>query len=112
MPTSESAADATAAEAQEIEVGGDYVTAHLAGQPVRILMPSKFRASALRALNAGDLDTFADLVLHADDVDTFFEVDPTGEEISELVTEAADTARESLGKSSARSRSTKRTRRK
>lgn len=103
--------EVSAADAQEIEAEGTYVTADLCGEEVRIVPPSAWRVSYQRLLNQGLIDAFAEKVLHPDDYEFFLEVDPTVEEFHQLVAEAGDRAGESLGKSGARSRSGRSTRR-
>lgn len=87
---------------------------------VRALTPNKWRASHLRCLNGGDLDamavgidddasgTFRPGILHDDDVQVWFDVDPTQDEINAFF-EDLTAAGESLGKSNGRGRSTRRT---
>lgn len=88
-----------AADAQEYEAGGHYVTADLCGEPVRIIPPGAWRQSWMRLLNAGAFDQFAEQVIHPDDIDLYEEIDPTNDEFGEFVAEAATRAGESLGKS-------------
>jgi hypothetical protein len=103
--------DVTEAEAQEIEAEGHYVTADLCGEELRIIPPGAWRQSWHRLLNAGQFDSFAELVLHPDDVDAYFDIDPTNDEFSEFVGDAAEQSGESLGKSRGPVRSSRRTRR-
>lgn len=102
--------EVSAAEAQEIEADG-YVTAELCGEEVQVIPPSMWRASWQRALNQGQIDFFAQKILHEDDYEYYLEVDPTMEEWLTFVEDASNKAGESLGKSRARSRSGGRTRR-
>ncbi|MFF8100189.1 hypothetical protein ACF07S_10495 [Streptomyces sp. NPDC016640] len=102
--------EVSAADAQEIEAAG-YVTVELCGEEVQVIPPAGWRASWQRALNAGQIDFFAEKVLHPDDYDYYLEADPTVQEFQEFVAEAAERSGESLGKSVARSRSGGRTRR-
>lgn len=95
---------------QETDAATDYVTVELAGYPVRTLPSQRWRASTLRALNSGDLDRFAEGVLHPDDVDAWYDGDPTQDEIGAWVAQVAEAGGESLGKSSGRSGSSKGTR--
>jgi hypothetical protein len=97
------------AEAQEIEAEGHYVTAALCGEDVRVIPPSAWRLSWQRLLSAGEIDAFADKVLHPDDVELLDEIDPTAEEFGQFIADAGQRAGESLGKSSGRSRSGRRT---
>lgn len=99
------------AEAQEIEAVNKYVTAELCGEEVRIIPPGAWRQSWQRLLGQGQIDAFAEIVLHPDDFDLYLELDPTNEEFGELVGDAAERAGESLGKSSGPAPSSRRTRR-
>ncbi|MEW2575373.1 hypothetical protein [Streptomyces syringium] len=92
---------------QEVDASGGYVTAALAGRPVRVLPAQRWRASHLRALNSGDLDAFAEGVLYADDVSVWYEVDPMQDEIGAWVREVAEAGGEGLGKSSGRTASSR-----
>lgn len=106
----------TAAEAQETEAAAEpWVTVPLAGydgvaKDVRSLPPTRWRASAIRALNHGDFDAFMDLVLHEDDYDTYLELDPDAEAIGHFAEAAGRAVGEALGKSGGRRRSSKSTR--
>ncbi|WP_109030171.1 hypothetical protein [Streptomyces rubrogriseus] len=102
--------EVSAAEAQEIEADG-YVTAELCGEDVQVVPPSMWRASWQRALNQGQIDTFAQKVLHPDDYEYYLEVDPTMNEWVAFVEDASARSGEPLGKSRGRSRSGGRTRR-
>jgi hypothetical protein len=103
--------DVTAADAQETEAEGHYVTASLCGEELQIIPPGAWRQSWHRLLNRGMFDEFAELVLHPDDVDVYFDIDPTNDEFNDFVTDAASQSGESLGKSRGPARSSKRTRR-
>lgn len=102
--------EVSAADAQEIEADG-YVTAELCGEEVQVIPPTMWRASWQRALNQGQIDVFAEKILHPDDYDYYLEADPTMEEWLTFVEDASTQAGESLGKSRGRSRSGGRTRR-
>lgn len=102
----------TPAEAQETEAEtGHYVTASLAGKPVRIIPPGAWRMSWQRKLKAGDFDAFAEEVLHPEDFELYEELDPTNDQFSEFIADAAELAGEALGKSSGPRRSSRSTRR-
>lgn len=109
--TYDSDTPAEPAEAQEIEALGHYVTASLAGEPVRVIPPGAWRQSWMRHLNAGRFDVFAEEVIHPDDLDLYDEIDPTNDEFGQFVADAAELAGESMGKSGGPSRSSRRTRR-
>ncbi|MEF9521255.1 MULTISPECIES: hypothetical protein [Streptomyces] len=102
--------EVSAAEAQEIEADG-YVTATLCGEDVQVVPPSMWRTSWQRALNQGQIDVFAEKVLHPDDYEYYLEVDPMLEEWMAFVEDASAKSGESLGKSRGRSRSGRPTRR-
>lgn len=99
------------AEAQEIEAEGHYVTASLAGEELRIIPPGAWRQSWQTALARGQFNTFAETVVHPDDLDLYFEIDPTNDEFEQFVESAAKLSGESLGKSRGPARSSRRTRR-
>lgn len=101
----------TDADAQEIEAEGHYVTAEMCGEELRIMPPGGWRLSFQRLLNAGQIDAFAEQVLHSDDYDLFLELDPTADEFQQFIADAAQQSGESLGKSSGPSRSGRPTRR-
>jgi hypothetical protein len=108
-------AEVSAADAQEIEAEGHYVTALLRhedrSEELRIIPPGAWRLSWQRLLSSGQIDAFADLVLHPDDYDVFVDADPTNEEFGEFIADAAEQAGESLGKSRGPAPSSRRTRR-
>jgi hypothetical protein len=54
---------------------------------------------------------FAEKVIHPDDLDLYFDIDPTNDEFGEFVSEAARLSGESLGKSRGPAASPRRTRR-
>jgi hypothetical protein len=103
--------DVSEAEAQEIEAEGHYVTTDLCGQEVQVIPPAAWRSSWQRMLNQGNLDGFAEKVLHPDDYELYLELDPTMVEFMEFALDAASLAGESLGKSSGPAPSSRRTRR-
>lgn len=103
--------EVTAAEAQEIEAEGHYITVELGGEEVQIIPPSAWRSSWQRMLNRGDLDGFAQKVMHPDDYEFYLELDPTIVEFMEFSQDAAARLGESLGNSSGPAPSSRRTRR-
>ncbi|MGQ4343604.1 hypothetical protein [Streptomyces sp. SAS_275] len=103
--------DVTDSEAQEMEAEGHYVSASLCGEELRLIPPGAWRQSWHRLLNAGQFDAFAELVLHPDDIDAYFDIDPTNNEFGEFVGAAAEQSGESLGKSRGPVESSRRTRR-
>ncbi|MGW4493740.1 hypothetical protein [Streptomyces sp. NPDC004376] len=110
-PRVEDTGTVTEADAQEIEAEGQYVTALLCDEEVRVIPPGAWRQSWMRLLNQGQFDAFADKVIHPDDLDVYEEIDPTNDEFGEFVNDASLQAGESLGKSRGPSRSQRRTRR-
>jgi hypothetical protein len=103
--------EADAAEAQEIEAEGHYVTAMLAGEEIRVVPPGAWRQSWQTLLAAAQFNGFAKHVVHPDDLELYFDIDPTNDEFEEFVSEAAKRGGESLGKSRGPARSSRRTRR-
>lgn len=108
-PEPEEVEETDAAEAQEIEAEGHYVTAELAGEDLRIVPPGAWRQSWQKALAQGQFDFFAEQVIHPEDLDLYFEIDPTNDEFEAFVAEAASRSGESLGKSRGPARSSRRT---
>lgn len=110
------AAKAQETEADHSEQPDPYVTVPLAGydgvtKDVRALPATKWRASAFRAMNSGNMDGFMALVLHEDDYDIYEDLDPDSEGIGHFAEKCAEASGESLGKSSGPSRSGRSTRR-
>ncbi|MFE9398671.1 hypothetical protein [Streptomyces flavidovirens] len=101
----------SAAEAQEIEATGHYVSAQLCGSEVEIVPSGAWRQSSMRKLKAGDMDGFMEDVLSPDSYDLYLELDPTNEEINAFMEEASEAAGESLGKSGGPRASSRTTRR-
>ncbi|MGW1015574.1 hypothetical protein [Streptomyces niveus] len=103
--------EADAAEAQQLEAEGHYVTATLAGEEVRVVPPGAWRQSWQVALAQGNFAAFAENVMHPDDLDLYWEIDPTNDEFEAFVSDAANRSGESLGKSRGPANSSRRTRR-
>jgi hypothetical protein len=103
--------EVSAAEAQEIEAEGHYVTVTLSGEEVQVVPASAWRASWQRMLNQGNLDGFAQKVLAPEDYEFYLELDPTIPEFLEFATAAAERAGETLGNSPGPATSSRRTRR-
>ncbi|MEE1813563.1 hypothetical protein PUR59_00660 [Streptomyces sp. SP18ES09] len=99
----------TAAEAQETEATGHYVTTQLAGKDVETVPGGAWRQSTMRKLRAGDIDGFMEDVLSPDSYELFLELDPTNDEVGEFANAAGEAAGEQMGKSSGPSASSKRT---
>ena len=101
-----------AAEAQETEAEeGHYITAELAGEEVQVIPASAWRSSWQRMLNRGNIDGFAQKVLHPDDYDFYMELDPTIVEFMEFTQDVSSRVGESLGKSRGPAPSSRSTRR-
>lgn len=100
-----------AAEAQEIEAEGHYVTAMLSDEEIRVVPPGAWRQSWQSMLAQGQFNGFAEAIVHPDDLELYLEIDPTNDEFEAFVADAAGQSGESLGKSRGPSRSSRRTRR-
>jgi len=100
-----------AAAAQELEAEGHYITAELDGEDLRIVPPGAWRQSWQTALARGEFAFFAEQVIHPDDLDVYFDIDPTNDQFEAFVAEAARRSGESLGKSRGPAASSRRTRR-
>ncbi|MDH6625728.1 hypothetical protein M2271_003539 [Streptomyces sp. LBL] len=100
----------TPAEAQEIEANGEFVTAKLGEATLRVKTIEHWRPSYLRALRQGDYDAWAEGALHPDDVTAFIDADATFAEINDFTSSAMESAGETPGKSGARTRSSRTTR--
>jgi hypothetical protein len=110
MPATKQQIEAANAQEQEAENGDGYITVPLAGhdgvtKDVRALPAGRWRASALRALNQGDIDGFMTSVLHEDDFDIFVDLDPDTTAFGKFTEDAARLSGDELGKSSGRTRS-------
>lgn len=98
--------ETTPAEAQEAEATqSPYLTVTMDGydgaaKELRALPATRWRASALRALNSGDMDTFMQRVLHEDDYSLYEDLDPDTEQIGAFAERVSAAAGEALGKSS------------
>jgi hypothetical protein len=103
--------EVTAAEAQETEAVSKYVTAMLCDEEIRIIPPGAWRQSWQRLATQGQIDAFAQIILHPDDYEVYVDIDPTNEEWGEFVQDAAERAGEPLGNSRGPAASSRRTRR-
>lgn len=118
MPTTPKTAAAAAQEAEaELDPSDPYVTAPLSGydgatKDVRTLPVTRWRASAMRALNGGDFDTFMETVLTEDDYEVYVDLDPDAEAIGHFAEAVARAGGEDLGKSGGPRRSSRSTPRK
>lgn len=117
-PTTRQAAEAEpdeqevgAAEAQEIEAEGHYITAELCGEEVQVIPASAWRTSWQRLLNAGQIDAFAEKVFPPEDYELYLELDPTIVEFMEFTQDVGQRVGEGLGKSGGPAPSSRRTRR-
>lgn len=103
--------EVTAAEAQEAEAEGRYITAILCGEEVQVVPPTLWRASWQRLLQQGLIDDFAEKIFHPEDFELFLELDPTMQDWAEFTEEAARIAGESQGNSRGPAAPSRRTRR-
>jgi hypothetical protein len=103
--------EVSAAEAQEIEAEGHYVTAELCGEEVQIVPPSAWRSSWQRMLSQGNLDGFAEKIFHPEDFELYLEIDPTIVDFLQFAQEVGERVGEGMGKSSGPVTSSRRTRR-
>jgi hypothetical protein len=117
MPTTKKELDAAAAQEAEVEdEDAGYVTVPLSGydgvtKDVRCVPSGRWRASTIRALNQGDIDEYMKACLHADDYETYLDLDPDMDAFAKFTEDVARISGEALGKSSgprASSRSTRR----
>lgn len=102
--------EVTAADAQEVEADG-YVTASLCEEDLRIMPPSTWRASWATLLGQGQVAAFVELTVHPDDLDLFWEIDPTNQEFGEFIDDATRQAGETPGNSRGPATSPRRMRR-
>ncbi|MFJ3839475.1 hypothetical protein ACIPY6_28765 [Streptomyces sp. NPDC090054] len=103
--------EVTPAQAQESEAVGHYVTVMLVDEEVRVIPPGAWRQSWQQQLAQGLTNAFAEKVIHPEDLDLYYELDPTNDEFGNFVEEAARLSGESLGKSRGPVASSRRTRR-
>lgn len=109
-----------AARAQEIEAAtpDGYVSAVLTGTvdgldvdaDVLALMPGRWKASTMRILREGEMDAFMEAILTVDGYETYLELDPTQDQLGEFMADLSRVAGETVGKSSGRPGSSRRTR--
>lgn len=103
--------EANAADAQEVEASGDYVTVAVDGEPIRVLLATLWRTSWVQQVNQGDFVGFAEKVVHPDDLDLFQDIDPTLPEFQQFIGDAQELSGEPAGKSRGPGRSSRRMRR-
>lgn len=106
----ETKTDVTAAEAQEIEATGHYVTAELCGKTLEVVPSGAWKQSTMRMLRTGNIDGFMERTLSPDSYGLYLDLDPTNDEVGEFVTDAGEKSGEPVGKSSGPTASQKRTR--
>ncbi len=116
MPATKAQIEAANAQEAEADLEDGYVTVPLAGhdgvsKDVRCVPSGRWRASALRALNSGDIDAFMEVNLHPDDFEIYEDLDPDMDGFGKFVADVGRLSGEALGKSSGRSRSGSSTRR-
>lgn len=95
------------AEKQAVEAAGEYVAVPVGDMEARVKPQRDWRMSDMRLLNQGDLDAWAESVIHPDDFDEFMDLDITMGEFQTFAEEAARLAGDGLGKSSRRSASSR-----
>lgn len=98
------------AEKQEIEASGEYVAVPVGDMEARVKPQRDWRMSDMRLLHAGDLDGWAESVIHPADIEDFMALDITMGEFQQFSEDAARLAGDGLGKSSRRSGSSRNTR--
>lgn len=112
--------DVSPAEAQEVEANAvtsdGYITVPMTGydgvtKDVRVLIATKWRASAMRAINNGDFDGFMSLVLFEDDYEIYVDLDPDAGQVQSFAEEVGEKTGEALGKSGGSSKSQRSSRR-
>ncbi|UPZ27617.1 hypothetical protein MUK60_07195 [Streptomyces sp. LRE541] len=104
--------EVTEADAQELEADdNNYVTGDLCGEEVRMIPPGAWRQSWQNLLNNGQVGAFMEIVLHPGDLEVFTDVDPTNDEVGDLINDVAQRSGESLGKLRGPAPSSRRTRR-
>lgn len=101
----------TDTEAQELEAAGEYTAVPVGDMEARVKPQVDWRMSDIRALNKGDLDAWAESVIHPDDLEDFLDLDITMAEFQVFADEAAALTGDGLGKSKRRSGSSRSTRR-
>ncbi len=98
------------AEAQELEAAGEYTAVPVGDMEARVKPQVDWRMSDIRALNKGDLDAWAESVIHPDDLEEFLDLDITMAEFQRFADEAAARTGDDMGKSKRRSGSSRSTR--
>ncbi|MGW5633949.1 hypothetical protein [Streptomyces sp. NPDC003832] len=104
------AEEASASQAQEADADG-YVTALLCDEELQIMPPSLWRASWASLLAEGQVAAFVERTVHPDDLELFWEIDPTNAEFGEFIQDATRQGGESQGNSRGPAASPRRTRR-
>lgn len=99
----------TPAEAQETEATGHYIASMLAGKDVECVPSGAWRQSTMRKLRTGDIDGFMEDVLSPASYDTYLDLDPTNDEVSEFANAVGEASGEQMGKSGGRPASSRRT---
>lgn len=106
----DSTKEVTPAGAQEFEAIGHYVTVEYGDEKLEMIPPGAWRQSWQRKLKAGDMDAFMEDVMSPDSYERYLDLDPTNDELGELINAAGEAAGESVGKSSGRPTSSRSTR--
>jgi hypothetical protein len=80
------------------------------GEPVRIIPPGLWRSSAMRALNQGDFDRWAEGVLFGPDyAEVWRDLDPTNDDVAAFMKSYREAVGQSAGESRASRRSSRST---
>lgn len=88
----------------EREATGGHTRGTLAGREILVPPLNKWRSSAMRAINTGDFETWADVTLDDDEYAIWQEIDPTVEEINDFF----ETITAGIGASQGNSRASRR----
>lgn len=99
------------APAQQREAMAGYAKGFLDGREIEVPPVNLWRSSAMRALNTGDFETWAEKVLAESDYETWTDVDPNMDQINEFFESLGDQLGTDRGNSRASRRSSARTRR-
>lgn len=104
-----------AAQAEADQDAADFITLPLKDIEVRVLPVQDWPSSAMRALNGGDFDTWAEKCLvdddAGDDYQKWSDLDPTIGQVEEFFLAWEEQSGQNRGKSPAAARSSRRTRR-
>lgn len=91
----------TPISAIEAEATGTLGVFELCGNPLHLPPVNKWRSSALKALNTGDFETWAQKTLSPEDYKVWTDLDPTMEEVEAFFKDAQNFLGTDPGKSRA-----------